>query len=83
MHIHTLTQERAELDGIQNEMRCNANTGRTILSLLLILTGLFHLFILVLFRLGISSDPFPCTCLGSLLSRSISDPDFDIQPFLE
>jgi len=48
------------------------------LSLLLILTGLFHLFILVLFRLGISSDPFPCSCLGSLLTRSISDPDFDI-----
>jgi len=48
------------------------------LSLLLILTGLFHLFILVLFGLGIRSDPFSGSSLGPLLTRSISDPDFDI-----
>jgi hypothetical protein len=65
--------------------RCNAiykyriSTTKT----LLLITGLFHLFILVLLGFGISSDPFPCSCLGPLLTRSVSNPNLDIQPFLE
>jgi hypothetical protein len=50
---------------------------------LLLITGLLHLFILILLGFGISSDPFPCSRLGPLLTRSIPDPNLDIQPFLE
>jgi hypothetical protein len=58
-------------------------TDKSTLTLLLILAGLFHLFILVFFGLGVRSNPFSCFSLGPFLACSIPDPDFNIQPFLE
>jgi len=64
--------------GMNNKMQCHIQVQSIDQVFLLLVTGLFHLFILILLGFGISSDPFPCSCLGPLLTCSISYPDFDV-----